>query len=208
MALFITFEGGDGCGKSTQSRLLYNRLNKLAVPAVLTREPGGTALGDRVRRLLKRNWNKPVSSTVELLLFNACRAQLVDTVIRPALNDGTIVICDRFADSTVAYQGYGRGLDMTLIKDNNQLATGGLKPDLTILLDMPVEQGLSRKTNSENDRFESETVQFHCKVREGFLRLANDNPERWLVIDARQSKEAIRETIWHRVTASISRSDR
>ena len=145
MGFFITFEGGEGCGKSSQSRLLYRRLQKLAVPALLTHEPGVTDLGKKITRLLKWSQDIDISPLAELLLFNASRAQLVKEVIRPALEKGVIVICDRFADSTTAYQGYGRGLDLDTVKAVNRMATQGLVPDLTILLDMPVEGGLARK---------------------------------------------------------------
>ncbi len=200
MALFITFEGGEGCGKSVQSRALYRRLSQLAIPALLTHEPGGTPLGKKLGRWLKWAQDTDISPLTELLLFNASRAQLVDKVIRPSLKSGKVVICDRYADSTTAYQSYGRGIDLEMVKAVNNAATQGLKPDLTILLDMSVEAGLARKKIKRQDRFEQEAITFHQRVREGYLKLAADDPQRWLVIDASQPKEKIEQIIWQRVS--------
>ncbi len=200
MSLFITFEGGEGCGKSYQARVLFNKLTKLAIPVVLTHEPGGTPAGDRITRLLKWAKETDISPLTELLLFNASRAQLVEKVIRPALKKDKIVICDRFADSTVAYQGYGRGLNLKVITEVNNTATQGLKPDLTVLLDMPIEEGLARKDKQKADRFHKENLAFHRKVRNGFLKLAEAEPQRWLVIEAQQSRVKISQIIWERVS--------
>jgi dTMP kinase len=205
MALFITFEGGEGCGKSVQSRRLYRRLTQLAIPVLLTHEPGVTALGKKITRLLKWSQSIAITPVSELLLFNTSRAQLVEEVIRPNLQKGTIVICDRYADSTTAYQGYGRGLDLSTVKAVNEIGTTGLMPYLTILLDMPVEEGLARKSGNKQDRFETESVKFHRRVREGYLKLAAVEPQRWLVVDATQSKEAIAGIIWQRVSKLIPR---
>lgn len=204
MALFITFEGVEGSGKSFQARALYRKLSGLAIPALLTREPGGTPPGERISRLLKWAQNTDISPLTELLLFNASRAQLIDEVIRPALESGQVVICDRFADSTMAYQSYGRGLDPETVRDTNNTATGGLKPGLTILLDIPVEEGFARKKDDKYDRFEREDIVFHRKVGEGYITLAQAEPERWLVIDAGQSKEKIRRLIWQKVSQMLS----
>jgi dTMP kinase len=204
MGLFITFEGGEGCGKSSQSKLLYNRLKKLAIPALLIHEPGVTALGNKITRLLKWSRNIDISPLSELMLFNASRAQLVTEVIIPALQKGTVVICDRYADSTTAYQGYGRGLDLTTVTAVNRIGTQGLLPDLTILLDVSVEKGLARKHDKKTDRFQTENLSFHRRVREGYLKLAKADPKRWLVIDATQSKEAIAGIIWQRVSQIIA----
>ena len=198
MALFITFEGGEGCGKSVQSKVLYEKLEQQAIPAVLTHEPGGTPLGDKINHLSKWS-NTAMSPMTELLLFNASRAQLIDGVIKHNLEKGKVVILDRYADSTTAYQGYGRGLDLEIVKKINQAATQGVKPDLTILLDMPSEEGLSRKKARKRDRFEKETLAYHQKVRQGYLKLAASEPKRWLVIDASQSKAKVAEVIWQRV---------
>jgi dTMP kinase len=203
MALFITFEGVEGCGKSTQSRLLYRRLNNLAVPSLLIHEPGITAIGNKITRLLK--WSKDIyiSPLSELLLFNASRSQLIEEVILPALKEGKIVICDRYADSTTAYQGYGRGLKLEIVAAANNIATQGLKPDLTILLDVPVEKGLKRKDDAAPDRFHTEKLNFHRHVREGYLKLATAEPGRWLVIDGTQSKNIVSGIIWEKVNKQL-----
>ena len=203
MALFITFEGGEGCGKSTQSKLLLKNLEQKNIPAVLTHEPGGTALGNELRRTLKQKGNYPVSPQAELFLFAASRAQLVGEVIRPALEDGRVVICDRFGHSTLVYQGYGRGLDLTIVETVNDIAIQNLRPDLTIFLDISPEQGLARK-RSLKDRFESEDLAFHRRVREGYLKVAAAEPGRWLMIDASLPKGEIAETIWDRVSQLLS----
>jgi len=198
LGLFITFEGGEGSGKSTQARLLLKKLEQQNIPAVLTHEPGGTALGNELRDAVKKS-KAPISPQAELFLFAASRAQLVAEVIRPALEKGKVVICDRFMYSTLVYQGYGRGLDLTTIETINKLATGNLNPDLVILLDISPEQGLVRK-RSLKDRFEREDLSFHRRVREGYLKMAAAEPDRWLVIDASLRKEKIAELIWDRVS--------
>lgn len=203
MPLFITFEGGEGCGKSLQSRILHRRLEQSAVESVLIHEPGGTPLGERVRYLLKQACEVPVSPLSELMLFNASRSQLVTDVIRPCLDEGKTVICDRFTDSTVAYQSYGRGLDITVVKEINRIASQELKPDLSFLLDVPPELGLSRKRKDANDRFEKEDLDFHQRVREGFLKLAAEEPRRWEVIDSTMSKDRISKIIWEIVNRRI-----
>jgi len=203
MALFITFEGGEGSSKSTQARMLYRRLLKLAVPTLLIHEPGVTSLGRRMARLLKWAQDVDISPLAELMMFNTSRAQLVDEIIQPALDKGKVVICDRFADSTTAYQGYGRGLDLATVKKINRSATRELTPDLTVLLDMPVEDSLARK-NGKKDRFEAESIDFHKRVREGYLKLAADEPKRWLVVDATKSRNEIAELIWQRVSQLLS----
>jgi len=205
MALFITFEGGEGSGKSSQAGVLYRRLCKLAVPALLTHEPGVTSLGKKISRWLKWTQGVDISPVAELLLFNTSRAQLVTEIIRPNLESGKVVICDRYADSTTAYQGYGRGLDLPTVVVVNAAGTLGLKPDLTVLLDMPVKEGLARKGSKKRDRFEEENKNFHQRVREGYLKLAAAEPERWLVIDATESKEKIAGIIWQRVSRMLPR---
>ncbi len=205
MSLFITFEGGEGCGKSTQTRLLYRKLYKLAVPVLLTHEPGVTALGKKITGLLKWSKNIAISPAAELLLFNASRAQLVTEVIKPQLDKGTVVICDRYADSTVAYQGYGRGLDLEMVESVNNIGTQGLVPRLTILMDISVEAGLARKKDRKPDRFEKENLSFHRRVREGYLKLAEAEPERWLVIDGTKSKNEIAGIIWQKVSKLLPR---
>lgn len=205
MALFIVFEGGEGCGKSTQTRALYRRLSKDGFRAVLTREPGGTRLGERVRRHLKQTGETRISPLAELFLLAAARAQLVREVIRPALGRDETVICDRYSPSTLAYQGYGRGLDMDAIRAVNGMATDGFFPDLIVLLDIPVEAGLGRKKSKERDRFESESLAFHARVRRGYLEMARADPQRWLVVDGRLPRKVIEETIWKRVSVLLKR---
>jgi dTMP kinase len=197
--LFITFEGCEGCGKSTQAALLHRRLIEGKTPCVLTQEPGGTPLGERVRDLLKVKREFSISPLAELLLFNACRAQLVLDVIRPALDDGKVVICDRFDDSTSVYQGCGRGLGLALAHRVNELATGGLKPDLTILLDIPAQTGLQRKSGRHTDRFEAEDIAFHESIRNGYLKMATTEPARWMILSADQDIEVISSLIWQPV---------
>ena len=166
----------------------------MGIPAILTQEPGGTPLGHEIRRWLKGKGE--IDSPTELLLFNASRAQLVSQVIRPALEGGTVVICDRFAGSTVAYQGYGRGVDLSLIEAANKIATQGLYPNIIVLLDIDAEQGLARKRLK--DRFEREDLAFHQRVREGYLKMAAAEPERWLVVDASLPQKEVQEQIWQR----------
>jgi dTMP kinase len=199
LGLFITFEGGEGCGKSTHSRLLLKRLEQKNIPAILTHEPGGTPVGNELRNLLKRRRGSPISPEAELFLLAASRAQLVAQVIRPALEEGKTVLCDRFTHSTVVYQGYGRGLDFTAIKMVNNMATMHLNPNLIILLDISPEQGLTRK-RSLKDRFELEDFSFHRRVREGYLKMAEAEPDRWLVIDASLSKGKVADIIWDRAS--------
>jgi dTMP kinase len=203
LGLFIAFEGGEGCGKSTQSRLLLKKLEQRNIPVVLTHEPGGTALGNELRRTLKRQRNFSISYQTELFLLAASRAQLVAELIRPALEEGKVVICDRFAHSTMVYQGYGRGLDFTAIKMVNNMATRHLNPDLIILLDISPEQGLARK-QSLKDRFELEDLSFHRRVREGYLKMAEAEPDRWLVIDASLPKGKVAGAIWARVSRLLA----
>ena len=205
MALFVTFEGGEGSGKSVQARALYKRLSQLVAPVLLTHEPGGTPFGNKIGHWLKWTEIKDISPLTELLLFNASRAQLIDEIIRPSLKNGIAVICDRYTDSTIAYQSYGRGLDLDMVESVNNTATQGLKPDLTILLDIPAEEGLARKRLRKQDRFEQEDIAFHQRVRAGFLTLAADDPQRWLIMDASQSKAKIKEIIWQKVSQLLSK---
>ena len=205
MSLFITFEGGEGCGKSTQARVLERRLRDQNIPAILTHEPGGTALGNELRKLLKRkpcperSEGTPLSPQAELLLFAASRAQLIAEVICPALDLGKVVICDRFSYSTLVYQGYGRELGLDMVEMVNSWATQNLKPDIVIFLDISPEQGLARK-RSLKDRFELEDLSFHRRVQEGYLKMAAADPDRWLVIDATLPKAKISHIIWEKVS--------
>ena len=195
--MFIVLEGQDGSGKSTQARALFRRLRREGYGVLLTREPGGTPLGEALRRWLKRSRNLALLS--ELSLFIAARAQLVEEVVRPALERGVTVISDRYTASTVAYQGHGRGLDLDLLDRLNRAATGGLTPDLTVLLDLPVQNGLARKRNPEADTFDAAPLAFHRKVRDGYLALAAQDPGRWLVLDGARPRRELSEHIWAKV---------
>jgi dTMP kinase len=191
--LFITFEGGDGCGKTTQIDLLDGYLRNKGYKTLLTREPGSKGLGLKLREILL-NYDGEVSPVCESFLFLADRAQHVDCIIKPALEEGTIVLCDRHTDSTVAYQGYGRGLDLEQIHKLNKIATSGLKPDLTIVLDVDVETS-QKRVGSEKDRMESAGIEFFERVRKGFLEIAKQEPERVKVVDSTQSIEEIHKEI-------------
>ncbi|MEA3254023.1 MAG: dTMP kinase, partial [Chloroflexota bacterium] len=178
---------------------LWRRLCQQKIPALLTQEPGGSTLGNKIRKALKKGQSPPFSPQAELLLFTAARAQLISEVISPALEEGKVVICDRFSNSTVAYQGHGRGLSLDMIEAINSLATGNLTPDLIILLDLPPEEGLKRKRILK-DPFELENLSFHRRVREGYLRTAAIEPERWLIIDAALPRRQVSEIIWEEVS--------
>ena len=191
--LFITFEGGDGCGKTTQIELLDKYLREKGKETLLTREPGAKGLGVKLREILL-NYDGDVSPTCESFLFLADRAQHVDCIIKPALNDGKIILCDRHTDSTVAYQGYGRGLDISQINMLNNIATNGLKPDLTIVLDVDVETSMQR-VGKEKDRMESAGVKFFERVRQGFLEIAKKEPDRVKVINSSDTIENIHKQI-------------
>lgn len=203
---FITLEGPEGAGKTRQARAVRSLLEDAGFSVTLTREPGGTPLGERIRDIVlgPGESSGTIQPLADALLFNAARAQLVADVIRPALARGTIVVCTRFADSTLAYQGYGAGLPLEDLRAIERLATGGLTPDLTILLDLPVETGLARKSAAELTRFEAGfDAEFHRRVRAGFLDLAGRQPERFAVIDAsppaEEVFEAIRAALAHRI---------
>lgn len=191
--LFITFEGPDGCGKTTQMKLLAEYLEKKGEEVVLTREPGGKGLGEKVREILL-NYDGEVSDRCESFLFLADRAQNIDIIVNPAVKAGKIVLCDRHIDSTVAYQGYGRGLDIERINMLNSLATNGKKPDLTFVFDVDVETSMKR-VGKEKDRMESAGIDFHNRVRQGYLELAKQEPQRIKVIDATKSIEEIHDEV-------------
>jgi dTMP kinase len=183
---FITFEGSEGCGKSTQSKLLYAYLKRKGCKVLYLREPGGTAISEKIRKILLDPKNH-MSGQCEMLLYMAARAQLVNEVIKPALKDGKIVICDRFLDSTLAYQGYGLGVDLGLIRDIGSFACAKLKPDLTIFLDLPVKDGLKHR-HLKKDRIEQRTLAYHARVRNGYLTLAKREPKRIKVVKVEESK--------------------
>lgn len=202
--LFITLEGGEGAGKSLQAEALTQRLEAHGRTVVSTREPGGTPLGERLRDIVlglaEDDAGGALDPLSEALLFMAARAQLVTSVIAPALERGAVVVCDRFADSTRAYQAFGRGLDLAVIDQLNAVATRGCSPDLTVLLDLPVEEGLTRTgAAGQADRFGREKHDFHERVRQGYRSLAAKEPERWLVVDATQPPAAVTDAIWRRL---------
>ena len=181
---FVTFEGGDGCGKTTQSLLIVKKLKGLGFDVVHTREPGGTMVAEALRKILLNPENN-IAPITELLLYEACRAQHTNELILPALKDGKFVICERYTDATVAYQGFGRGLDRKIISQLNSIATSGLVPDITILFDFDIGKGLSRANDRGKDRLEKEDELFHRKVRSGYLWLAKKFPSRVRMIDSR-----------------------
>lgn len=191
--LFITFEGPDGCGKTTQMKLLAEYFEKKGKEVVLTIEPGGKGLGEKVREILL-NYDGEVSDRCESFLFLADRAQNIDIIVNPAVKEGKIVLCDRHIDSTVAYQGYGRGLNIDRINMLNNLATNGKKPDLTLVFDVDVETSMKR-VGKEKDRMESAGIDFHNRVRKGYLELAKQEPKRIKVLDATKSIEEIHKDV-------------
>jgi dTMP kinase len=212
MALFITFEGIEGSGKTCQIKIINEFLNLRGYSTVLTREPGGSPIGDQIRKILLDPKNAGMDATTELYLYEASRREHVERVIRPALAAKKIVLCDRFTDATVAYQGYGRGIDLEIIHKMNSLATGGLSPNITILFDCPIEVGIGRAKNrieleekrarskktiehQRQDRFENEAFEFHDRVRNGYLTLAETYPERIVVIDSQEDIDSIRQKI-------------
>ncbi len=203
---FITLEGPEGSGKSTQAKTLIRRLAGCGIEAVYTREPGGTAIGEAIRDILQHNQagEAPCERT-ELLLFEASRNQLVEKVIRPHLEKGKWVICDRFIDSTTAYQGYGRGLPVEEIQAINRFSANGIVPDLTLLLDLDVATGFERITQrylalgESADRFEKEDRSFHERIREGYLKLAKEDPKRFRIINAAKKPAAVATAIWDTV---------
>lgn len=214
MACFITFEGIEGCGKSTQVQLLARRLADDGYTVRLTREPGGCPIADQIRQILLDAGNSAMTPLAELLLYAAARAQHVREVIAPALAAGEIVICDRFTDATVAYQGYGRKLDLPVIEQLNRLAAEEVRPDLTVLLDCPVEVGLERAISRINgtqgareERFELESRQFHERVRAGYLHLAQQEPARFAVIDGAAGIDKTATAIAAVVLARIGNGD-
>lgn len=198
--LFITFEGTEGSGKSTQARGLAETLRARGHPVDLTREPGGTPIGDQIRQVILSTDNTAMAAQTEALLLSAARAQHVAERIRPALATGHIVICDRFADSTLAYQGYGLRMDLEALRAITRFATGGLTPDLTVYLDCAVALGLARKAQAarlggEWNRLDQKPVEYHERVRRGYLALAAAEPRRWLVVDASASPQVVQEVI-------------
>lgn len=205
--MFITFEGPDGCGKTTQIALLVQHLDQQGYAYLQTREPGGTRIGEQIRDVLHDPHNEEMTSRAEMLLYAASRAQLVDEVVRPALARGEIVLADRFCDSTYAYQGYGRGLDLHLLRDITEFATGGLTPDLTFYLDVDAETGLRRRQAdqaAEWNRLDAAEVDFHQRVSAGYRELIRAEPMRWVVVDGNKAVESVQQQIRGIVTERLA----
>lgn len=195
--MFITLEGPEGSGKSMQICDLAEFLRQQGRQVLTTREPGGTFIGDQIREVIMRMENTMMSPRAEILLFCAARAQIVEEVIRPNLEKGLVVISDRYADSTLAYQGYGHGLDLAILRQILHFATGGLVPDLTLLLDVDVEVGLKRRRigGGEWNRLDAQQLAFHQRVRQGYLKMASEEPDRWRIIDARRKPDQVQSDI-------------
>ena len=191
--LFITFEGADGCGKTTQLKLLKDYLTAKGYAVILTREPGGKGLGEKIREILL-NYDGKVADRCESFLFLADRAQNIETIVKPAIESGKIVLCDRHTDSSVAYQGYGRGLDIEQIRMLNNLATGGKQPDLTLVFDVDIETSMQRVGN-EKDRMESSGKEFFNRVRNGYLEMAKQEPERLKIVDSTKSIDEVHKRV-------------
>ena len=213
--MFITFEGIEGCGKTTQIKRLADHLGGLSIPFVLTLEPGGTRVGKDIRRILLDSRNQTLSSLAELLLYEADRAQHVEEVVRPALDRKEWVLCDRFFDATTVYQGYVRGQDMSLVKALNEKASLGILPDITFIIDCPVETGLFRARKRESgrgghpeegqDRFEREEKVFHEAVRDGYLSLAKADRERFFVVDGTLQEDRLEEVIFEHIKPHLNK---
>lgn len=205
--IFITFEGVEGAGKTTQIEILKNRLSDEKIEFLLTREPGGTPIGEKIRGILLDTENSEMNYMTELLLYCASRAQHLNQKIVTAKNDGKIVICDRFSDSTLAYQGYARGIDKSLIEKLGEIVEGGNRPDLTFILDIDPEITLERakkkSSDKKGDRIEQESMEFHQRVRAGFLEIAEKNPNRVILIDGRKSIEDIADKIFTEISKKI-----
>ncbi len=209
--MFVTFEGIEGCGKTTQLKRLADTLKRQGIPLVITFEPGGTRIGNDIRRILLDARNEDLTPLAELILYAADRAQHIEEVIKPALDQGKWVICDRFTDATLAYQGVARAQDMRLIRILNEESTCGISPDVTFLLDCPVEIGLKRAikrneapSHQGQDRFEREALNFHSKVRKGYLDLASENKERFVIIDASLSEDEMEKEIFQHIEPHLS----
>ncbi|NIS80551.1 MAG: dTMP kinase [Anaerolineales bacterium] len=208
MSLFVTLEGPDGSGKTSQAHQLAEYLRAHGHDVLLTREPGGTDISEQIRRVLNALDNTGMHPRTEFLLFSAARAQHVHERIRPHLASGGIVICDRFFDASLAYQGYGHRLDLEAVRAITTFATDGLTPDITLLLDLPVEEGLRRRETDGNwNRLDAYDIDFHSRVREGYLALAESQPERWVVIDARQPFDAVQEQLRQAVETTLTRRE-
>ena len=213
MGLFITFEGIEGCGKTTQVRLAAGYLQQKGTPLVVTQEPGGTPLSNKIRQILLNRGGYPIGANAEVLLFAAARAQHVEDIILPALRENKVVLCDRYSDATIAYQGYGRGIDTDAVRRVIDFASRSLIPDLTFLFDVPVELGLKRALRriskkrgpAPEDRFEQEAVEFHQRIRKGYLELAGQEPGRFRVLDGSREIEEIHRDVCALIDAALKR---
>jgi dTMP kinase len=208
MGFFVTLEGPEGSGKTTQSRLLAEYLKSHGEDVLQTREPGGTAIGDQIREILHSLANTAMTPGAELLLYSAARAQIVFEVVRPALEAGKIVLSDRYADSTIAYQGYGRQLDLELVKRVTGFATGGLKPDLTFFIDVTVDQGLQRRKDGhtrgeEWNRMDSLSREFYNRVRVGYQEMMREEPQRWVYTDGSMGIEMVQDELRRRMDYAL-----
>ncbi|MDP8259401.1 MAG: dTMP kinase [Candidatus Gygaella obscura] len=205
--IFITFEGSEGSGKSTQSKMLCSFLKSSGLDCIIVREPGSTKISEKIRDILLDCENKKMSKVTEMLLYMAARAQIVEELILAALKKGKVVICDRFLDSTIAYQGYGLGIDIILIKKIGSLVSLGLKPDLTFLLDLPLKQGLKNchRVKNSKDRIEKRNLAYHLRVRNGYLKLAKQSSNRIKLVKVEKSVSKTQESIQHYISALLKR---
>ncbi len=203
MSLFITLEGPEGSGKTTQSKLLADYLEGRGYAVLCTREPGGTGIGEQIREIILSNDNHSIRDETEVLLFSAARAQIVGELIRPALAEGKIVLCDRYADSTLAYQGYGLGLDREALRAITRFATRGLVPDLTFYIDIPVEDGIARKRAGAMNRLDQKALEYHTRVRAGYLEMAAAEPRRWAIVDGTRPVEVVQNDMRERLERAL-----
>jgi dTMP kinase len=203
LSLFITLEGPDGSGKTTQARLLVRHLERRGLTVLCLREPGGTPVGEQIREVVLSKNNPSIRHETEALLFSAARAQIVAELIRPALERGEIVLCDRYADSTFAYQGYGLGLDLDALRTITRFATRGLVPDITFYIDVPVEAGIARKRRGETNRLDVKEIEYHERVRTGYLEMAHAEPERWIIVDGTLPVDEVQSQVRERLDQEL-----
>ncbi len=204
--MFITFEGIDYSGKTTQAKMLIRRLRQMEMPVVYVREPGGTKISEAIRDILLDHRNREMHPHTELLLYMAARSQIVQEIIKPAIQAGKVVVCDRYIDSSVAYQGYGRGIDLEWVYRLNDFATEHLKPDITFLLDLSPERAAERRQRKarRQDRMESEALEFYSNIRKGYRKLAEAEPRRVMILDAELPRDQIHQQIWEMIKPGLS----
>jgi dTMP kinase len=205
LSLFITLEGPDGSGKTTQARLLMRHLERRGLTVLCLREPGGTPVGEQIREVVLSKNNPSIRHETEALLFSAARAQIVAELIRPARERGEIVLCDRYADSTFAYQGYGLGLDLDALRTITRFATRGLVPDVTFYIDVPVEAGIARKQRGETNRLDVKEIEYHERVRTGYLEMAHAEPERWIIVDGTRPVDEVQSQMRERLDQELGK---